>query len=340
VPNFEEKFPKICFVKTAWSEEYQGENVYGRHGYIERHGDGSERYNFKPGPDGKYFGYIPPHKTPKDAEGWLVIIVAASTSNNGRTFGPLNPVGWYENARFVEDQQRPEYKIDSSFPKSLEGDPYIYNMVSDQAFIIPTELRNLPLPKEHGRKLGMASRVEVKSNDPKTQLDQWRIDYTKYAIDLLSQLRPDEGFEVLGPGEKAVAGNFFAEAPTNHGYASSEHRRTVELAAEKFAKHRFQKHFYIKDVTKDNLGYDFHLNEKNGSRQILLEIKGTSGSRPMFYLTRNELKCLRKNVSDFHLFLVTNTLSKAPLGHLFTASEIEDRFDLEPLSYQAIPKKK
>jgi hypothetical protein len=333
-------FPKICFVKTAWSDEYQGGEVFGRHEHLKKHRDGHERFNFKPGPDGRYFGYIPPHKKPDDEKGWLVVFVAASTNNNGRTFGPLLPVGWFENAYFTEEQERPEYTDDKNFPISRDGTEYLYSVVTESAFLIPDEMRNIPLPVQHGRKLGMASKVVVKSPDPNFPTEQWRLDYAQYAIDLLNKLRPNEVQGNGTQGKMAIEGCSIAEGPTSRGYATSEHKRAVEKSAEKFAKNEFQKEFQIKDVTKEKLGYDFHLTERNGTRQILLEIKGTSGLKPMFYFTRNELKCLRANKSDFHLFLVTNALSNKPNGELFTASKVESEFTLEPLSYQATPKKK
>ncbi|SFL65421.1 protein of unknown function [Loktanella salsilacus] len=332
-------YSKICFVKTAWSEEYQGQDVFGRHEHIKKYRDGHERFNFKPGPDGKFYGYIPPHKTPDDAKGWLVIFVAASTNDNGRTFGPLLPVGWFENAEFVSQQERPEYKIDKQFPASLDETKYLYSVVSEHAFLIPNELRHMPLPEQHGRKLGMASKVDVRSSDPKTRSEQWRLDYAKYAEDLLKKLRPREGTTLISTHKKAIDANVKAEDPSNRGYASSEHRRAVEKAAEAFAKKTFHADFHIKDVTNENLGYDFHLKRRKGNCEIFLEIKGTSGSKPMFYLTRNELRCLAANRSRFHLFLVTNALSSDLQGELFTACRVEACFDLEPLSYQAIPKR-
>ncbi|TYB83651.1 DUF3883 domain-containing protein [Oceaniovalibus sp. ACAM 378] len=331
-------FSKICFVKTAWSEDYQGQDVFGRHEHIKKYRDGHERYNFKLGPDGRFYGYIPPHKTPDDAKGWLVIFVAASTNDNGRTFGPLFPVGWFEDAEFVTENERPEYITDKYFPACLDGTKYLYSVVSERAFLIPSGLRELPLPKQHGRKLGMASKIEVRSSGPKTRSEKWRIDYADYAEDLIKRLHPNDSASKVPVSQTAIEASAIAEDPTNRGYATSEHRRAVEKAAEEFARKTFQADFHIKDVTKENLGYDFHLRQRTGPREIFLEIKGTSGVKPMFYLTRNELKCLVANRSRFHLFLVTSALSSDLKGELFTSSPVEDCFALEPLNYQATPK--
>lgn len=332
-------YPKICFVKTAWSDEYQGQEVFGRHEYLRINKDGHERFNFKPGPDGRYYGYIPPHKTPEDAAGWLVIFVAASTNDNGKTFGPLLPVGWYEDATFVDEQERPEYECIKDFTISRGGTKYTYRVESNRAFLIPKEMRSIRLPVEHGRKMGQASKVVVKSPNSASNLDQWRIDYAQYAIDLLNKLSPGNGQNQVNQDKMAIEGSTLAEDPTNRGYATTEHKRRVEKSAEKFAKKLFKKEFIIKDVTKENLGYDFHLTERKSGRQILLEVKGTSSVREMFYLTRNELKCLKKNEANFHLLLVTRALSTEPEGKLFSASLVVSQFSLEPLAYQVTSRK-
>jgi hypothetical protein len=49
-------FERIAFVKTGWSELCQGGPVVGRFKDQNWH----ERFNFQIGPDGIYYGYVPP----------------------------------------------------------------------------------------------------------------------------------------------------------------------------------------------------------------------------------------------------------------------------------------
>jgi len=186
------KFEKICFAKIAWAEDYQGDEVYGRHAYIQENKDGHERFNFMPGPDGRYYASIPPYRMPDDPLGWLIIFMAAETANNGKSFGGLRPVGWFENADFVSEQYRPEYLEDPDYIKA------------------------------------MASRIEVRSKVLKKKKDVWRVDYSSYAEDLVARFRPTAPGGTSSPGVKASNGAFLAEAPSKIGFATSEHRMAVK----------------------------------------------------------------------------------------------------------------
>jgi hypothetical protein len=96
-------FDRIAFVKTGWSELYQGGPVVGRFQDQNWH----ERYNFMPGPDGVYYGYVPPigkaqaAPNPQNRTGWLLIFVAAFEG-----YGPITAVGWYEDASLLTDIRR------------------------------------------------------------------------------------------------------------------------------------------------------------------------------------------------------------------------------------------
>ena len=106
-------FWRIAFIKTGWAENYDGDEVVGRHKYVGDSGDAYEKYNFIR-ISGRFFGYLPPigsqrgrkYTLPKPdcPDDWLVIFCAAL---NGK--GPLVPVGWYEKANFLSTRRpRPE----------------------------------------------------------------------------------------------------------------------------------------------------------------------------------------------------------------------------------------
>lgn len=332
------QFENICFVKTGWSDRYQGGPVYGRHAHLKKFKNGHEALNFMPGPDGKFYVYVPPHSLPDNTESWLVVVVAAGTKNNGHSFGPLEPVGWLSGATFVQEKKRPEYVTDDYFPVSSDGTPFNYSIVAAEAVLIPAAQRAIPLPVEHGRKLGMSSMVIVRENGKTKNMEAWREDYSEFALDLVRQFPLHQGQTVKDAAE-ATDPATLAQDPTAPGYPTAEHRRKVEKSAEAFAKKFFQKEFNITPVMSENRGYDFHMEKRVGYGEVLLEIKGTSGNEPAFYLTANEMRCLQKNPEKYRIFVVTAALSQAPRGRMITPKELKDSFRMEPLAWRIQPAK-
>lgn len=329
------EYKNICFVKTGWSERYQGGPVYGRHGYL-KNNNGHEALNFMPGPDGSYYIYAPPHSTPENTTNWLVILVAAGTKNNGKSFGPIEPVGWLEDATFVAETKRPEYSIDKNYPTSSDGTPFSYCLTAKRAFLIPPDLRSIPLPEKHGRKLGMGAVFVVREDGITKRGDQWRKDYADYALKLVRRFPFDS--EQVGVDTDAVTDPAaLALDPTNTGYPTAEHRRKVEKAAEAFAEAYFKNDYKVNPVMSENRGYDFHLTKRTGEGEILLEVKGTSGQESIFYFTPNEMRCLERNSDIYRIFVVTSALSKAPQRRLIAPEEMKKLFSFQPLAWVVRP---
>lgn len=303
---------------------------------MRKYKSGYEAINFLPGPDGKYYVYAPPHQTPENLRNWLVIIVAASTTDNGRTFGPLQPVGWLANASFVEKTVRPEYADDPDFPLSTDGGRFVYSLVARDAFLIPPLERGIPLPSKHGRKLGMGSRFIVRENGMTPGNDAWRSDYADYATGLLARFWTKEN--LIDSSEPEITDpSMLAQDPTNQGYPTAEYRRKVEKAAEEFAKLTYRREYAIRPVMLDNLGYDFHMTHRKSGKVIFLEIKGTSGTTPAFYLTANEKRCLDNHTNDYRILVVTEALSALPKGSLITPAELHQNFKLDALAWRVQP---
>ena len=119
------------------------------------------------------------------------------------------------------------------------------------------------------------------------------------------------------------------------GYGDSATRCAVELAAVEFVWRHFESQGYtVHDYQRDNLGYDL-LAVKPGST-LKLEVKGTDGVAPRFFLTRNERRCAAQD-ADWRLVLVTNART-APQLQVLTIQEVERMFNLDPLAWECTPR--
>lgn len=329
------KFQRICIAKTSWSSNYQGAKIYGRFKYVQDTKDGSERFNFLPGPDGRYYVYAPPnrgkHIVHSQDEDWLILVVAPETKNQGRSFGPLRIVGWFEDATLVQPTKRPEYGVTSDFPEMNSGEAYTYTAVAKRAFLLPPDARTEGLPTAHGRKLGSANSIVVRGPNVDADL-QWKKDYAAFAENFVKSRRS------IVPTAAEIAENAVISGDLDirgkYGWPSYEHRVRVEKAAEDLAKSHFKNEYLVEDVTDQNLGYDFRLTHLKDNTEILLEVKGTCSDREAFFLTRNEHLAMQ-DFDNFRLFLATSVLSTEPGIKLFSRADIDESFDLKPLSYRA-----
>lgn len=304
---------RIAFVKAGWAEDYQGEEVVGRHGFIKDFSEAHERFNFMKGPDGRYYGYIYPigqyESCPKPAvtTGWLVIVVAARDGD-----GPLTVVGWYENATFERDYTpRPEYEA-GDFELDIHGNQYAYCFSADKATLIPLHLRQTVVSGDHFKRTSV---IYARGN---RQQDAWR-----------------DAFAALA---EQVVGLQPAIATTKMPWVTfpdKAHRDKVEAASVELFKKTYSKAYRLTDRQKDNCGYDFLLVHKTTREELHVEVKGTSGKTPHFFMSRNEHNYLAD--PRWRLFMVTDALGK-PRKAMMDLREVNRVFDLVPFAYQGVSK--
>ena len=118
------------------------------------------------------------------------------------------------------------------------------------------------------------------------------------------------------------------------GFGSPEHRKKVEKAAEEAVKKRYcAKGFSCTDVTKKNLGFDFIFRKGRTERHV--EVKGTSGDLPRFFMTRNE-NAYRENAA-WRFAIVTNALGPRPTVRVYDNRKFKKTFELDPYVYTGEP---
>jgi hypothetical protein len=171
-------FDRIAVIKTGWSEDYRGAKVTGNYSY--KHPD-HEKVNFLPGPDGRYFCYVPPiggnrnskpfgtAPKPKEPDGWLVFAVSRHPKSGG-----LYVVGWYEDALFLHRHEvRPEYELGEPwFGRGDDGHEIVYTITAPRAFAI-----DAPERTEHFKGDRMKRHLlYLRGNDPRTKKSETRAD--------------------------------------------------------------------------------------------------------------------------------------------------------------------
>lgn len=143
---------KILFCRTGWNKKYNGDLTNDpliNGGSYNKEKVGYEAYNFKKFA-GKYYGFIEPmgsihlEKISSEAkksdylEGVLIIWFATKPKTGGQYV-----VGWYKNATVYRQKLNiPNTEI---FKERLEKGLNLYNIESDNAFLLDESMRNFKI---------------------------------------------------------------------------------------------------------------------------------------------------------------------------------------------------
>lgn len=303
---------RIAFVKTAWSEYYQGGQVFGRYAYINEEGEGHEACNFLPDQNGKYLAYIPPigkkfrPPQPNQKEGWLTIFVSAYRGN-----GPLTVVGWYRNARFEDEYKvRPEYEKRKPFQHTPKGDEFVYCVSAESAHLVLPSQRNITVSGAHFRRSPV---IYVEGVGKK---DEWRRDFAKLSKKIVSKKTTDN------PDVPKLGLSF----------PDLKKRKEVEEAAiSHVIKYLKKNNYKVSDKQKDNCGYDLLADHEEIGKTLHIEVKGTSLANERFFMSRNEW--LYSDIKEWRLAIVSNCLTK-PTMRILTKKQVMRQFEIEPLHYE------
>jgi hypothetical protein len=318
---------KILWVKTGWSDHYNGGRVDGNFPWVSKGGTGHEAFNFEPASNGVYYCYVPPQgeghqPNHRDPAGWTVVCLAKHPKRPG-----IHIVGWYEDATLEgEYKYRPESPVTGKPPQDgTEGD-WLYSIRSRHAYLVPPDERRNPFSHVSVRqgKYSFLSGPNVAVNANKRAVLSL-IDARMEALRDLAVRQPSA--ERLPDPESDPI-----DPLTSFG--SPEHRRKVEKAAEEAVVAEYAKRGYAPDdVTKKNLGYDYVFTK--GRSIELVEVKGTAAGNERFFLTRREFD-FRQNRA-WRIAIVTNALSEQRKVAIYDLREFERRFALEPLVYIGKP---
>ncbi|PHV18096.1 hypothetical protein CSQ90_07300 [Janthinobacterium sp. BJB303] len=322
---------KVLWVKFGWSDYYRGEPVDGNFSWLKGkknskiRGPGHEAFNFNPGPDGRFYCYVPPQNklyTPSnnDPDGWTVICLAKNPKHKG-----IHIVGWYENAILHGEWLAPPAGVMSQRGESgSPGYDWSYCISSKNVHIVPPEYRTRPFsdPTVRQGKYSFLAGPDVDTNESK-----------KRVLHLLeSRIKELAPFAVKNPDDEKLPNPELDAADPLKGFGTAEHRKKVEMAAERVVIEYYAKRgFTCKRVTHLPCGYDFAFTK--GKLNLHVEVKGTAGPSPQFFLTRNEHRKGLQSNSSWRLAMVTSALSATPGINVYDAAELAKVFDLAPYVY-------
>jgi hypothetical protein len=166
----------IVVAKIEWADYHQGEKLEQTFAG----GDQYERYNFRRAADGKFYGVIP-SRSPNDRTNvWTVLFVARHPTQR-----VLTVVGWYEDARFVDKQVRPEYSYDLSVPMSAKYATNLkYTIVAPRTVYIPSRDRLRYALRDLGNRFGSTTFIYARA--PGISPEPWRAKLAAFVDDLLA----------------------------------------------------------------------------------------------------------------------------------------------------------
>lgn len=118
-----------------------------------------------------------------------------------------------------------------------------------------------------------------------------------------------------------------------------EKKKAIEKMAVEHARKYLNEEGFLKIDSREHergVGYDLlasnHTNSPN--KEWHVEVKGTSCKTARFFLSRNEYNVAEKD-KCWRLIVVTNALGTRPKLKFLTWKEVNNQFDMEPLSWYA-----
>lgn len=316
------KFDKVAVIKTAWCDEYQGELAQGAHANIEENEESHESYNFKPGPDGFFYGYTPPigehwaAPAPKDDKGWLVFAVAKKPKSSG-----IYVVGWYEDAEFMGEYiPRPEYDENPpTLELDVQGGQYSYTLRAPTAQLIPASQRTYSFK---GVRTKRAPVFYLRGNGEGAD---WREELATELLEVRERWIEEGALRNAAQEEKGGI------------CADSERRKEVEEAAVQAVIQHLGNGYECVDRQKDNCGFDLLFVDKESREERHVEVKGTQNLIGHFFLSRNEDDHGRADEA-WELALVTDALGN-PKVEIMSYSEAREQFERQVVCWHFQRKK-
>lgn len=111
-----------------------------------------------------------------------------------------------------------------------------------------------------------------------------------------------------------------AQQKVGQQYGTAEHNQLVELTAMEIVTASYEaEHYIVRDVSKQRLGWD--LEARRGGTVSHIEVKGTTGPLPEFFLTPNEHRAA-SDQTGWVAVVVTKIFGAEPACHEFSGPQV------------------
>ena len=286
---------RVLFANVGWMAHYKGNTTSDRiiDGGSYNPDDKHEVYNFQ-NLRGKYYGYVETGKMDlsridKDYDGSghidnVLVIWTARNEKLGRCI-----VGWYKNATVYATY----HPYNSESRKR-----YAYNIVAnvEDGVLLPPDSRTITIPAGHKGFFGRSLTWFADGDTCETEAQREEVrDFRNEIVEYV------KNFNNLNRKKKTIA-------------VDSEARTKVEKAAIDYVVSHYSRLGYkIKDVQKDNVGWDLEATMKKMTLKI--EVKGLAGDVIDVLLSNNEYTKMnaRDNREEYRLCVVTNAVKNPEL---------------------------
>lgn len=119
-------------------------------------------------------------------------------------------------------------------------------------------------------------------------------------------------------------------------FASADHRSRVERSAVRHVSRVLEKRGWrVQSRERDGVGYDLHCTRRGMEWHV--EVKGTSGEDPLFFMTHGE-HAIASTDKHFRLAIVTSALD-VPSLRFHTGPALLRSFAFQPLAFSVAPKR-
>ncbi|MFY1709683.1 DUF3883 domain-containing protein [Tritonibacter scottomollicae] len=315
---------KLLWVKFGWSDYYRGGPIDGNFPFIKDGKQGHEAWNFLPQDDGTYYCYTPPQGgsgTPwsNDPYGWTVVCLAKDPARKG-----LHVVGWYKDAELIGNYAVRPAGFDAGGTAPL--DEYYYTIRSSSVWFVPPEFRSKPFshPSVRQGKYSFLDGPGVEITANKRAVKSILQDRLAFFGDV----------SIHNPNASNTPDRDNDKIDPLGGFGGPEHRKAVEKAAVQATWRELNRLDYdVVSRESDNIGYDLHAIHRKDGSALHVEVKGTSGSEPRFFMTMNEYGY--RLAPEWRLAIAVNALTKPDVRFL-TLREVEREFELTPMVWKAI----
>jgi hypothetical protein len=137
--------------------------------------------------------------------------------------------------------------------------------------------------------------------------------------------------------EEALEKDILYAAADEAGYGDPITNDEVESEAVSLVTKWYEDYgWVVTNVERENRGYDLICSKGRSEEHV--EVKGTQGCTPSYFMTANEYNCAQEDPL-FVLCVITGVFSKRPSVHTYAGAELSDEFEFTCLKYKAVPRK-